>query len=283
MFSMRKKTLTFGFSPCPNDTYMFYALAHSRVDDSHFDFAVDLQDVETLNKRANDAYYDLTKVSIHAVAHLSRHYVLLNSGGAMGMGCGPLVVSSRNLSPSDLTCTLTAIPGKFTTANLLYQLFTGGNSRVLPMTYDTIMEKVTSGEVPAGVIIHEGRFTYHLHGLRKVVDLGEWWEKEYGLPLPLGGILMKKSFGRDAHKRVESLIRQSIRYARSHEKKVWKYVKKNAQEMSDDVIKKHIELYVNDYSEDFGPTGRKAIVTLLEVGAEAGILPKVPGPIFQDD
>ncbi|HDM75925.1 MAG TPA: 1,4-dihydroxy-6-naphthoate synthase [Deltaproteobacteria bacterium] len=275
-------SLTFGFSPCPNDTYIFYALAHGKLDSPDLKFQVDLQDVETLNLRARDVFYDLTKISIHAICHVSRDYVLLNSGGAMGKGCGPLVISGNDIAPHKLRDIPVAIPGKYTTANLLFQIFTDGNPNVVAMPYDTIMEKVARGEIPAGVIIHEGRFTYHLYGLKKVIDLGEWWEEKYSLPLPLGGILMKRTLGNQLHSLAEALIRESLFYSRKHEKEVWQYVKEHAQEMSDDVIKQHIDLYVNEYSEHFGESGRKAIFTLLELGTGQGFLPEVTENIFWD-
>ena len=275
-------SLTFGFSPCPNDTYIFYALAHGKLDSPDVKFQVDLQDVETLNLRARDVFYDLTKISIHAICHVFRDYVLLNSGGAMGKGCGPLVISGNDIAPHKLHDIPVAIPGKYTTANLLFQIFTDGNPNVVAMPYDTIMEKVARGEIPAGVIIHEGRFTYHLYGLKKVIDLGEWWEEKYSLPLPLGGILMKRTLGNQLHSLAEALIRESLLYSRRHEEEVWQYVKEHAQEMSDDVIKQHIDLYVNEYSEHFGESGRKAIFTLLELGTGQGFLPEVTENIFWD-
>ena len=275
-------SLTFGFSPCPNDTYIFYALAHGKLDSPDLKFQVDLQDVETLNLRARDVFYDLTKISIHAICHVSRDYVLLNSGGAMGKGCGPLVISVNEIAPHKLRDIPVAIPGKYTTANLLFQIFTDGNPNVVAMPYDTIMENVARGKIPAGVIIHEGRFTYHLYGLKKVIDLGEWWEEKYSLPLPLGGILMKRTLGDQLHSLAEALIRESLFYSRKHEEEVWQYVKEHAQEMSDDVIKQHIDLYVNEYSEHFGESGRKAIFTLLKLGAGLGFLPDVKENIFWD-
>ncbi len=277
------RKLTFGYSPCPNDTFIFYGLAHAKVKSADLKFLVDLKDVETLNSSAIEAIYDLTKISIHAISHVCDNYVLLKSGGAMGKGCGPLVVSAKQVTPDQLGYTLTAIPGKFTTANLLFQIFTGGTSHVLPMSYDMIMEKVAKGDVPAGVIIHEGRFTYQDYGLKKVMDLGEWWEEKYSLPLPLGGILVKRSLGRKIHGRVNSLIKESLRYSRRNEGEVWQYVKENAQEMSDEVIKRHIELYVNEYSEDFGEEGKEAIYTLLELGARYGFISNVPERIFWDE
>ncbi len=278
-----KDVLTFGYSPCPNDTYLFYGLAHGRAGTSRARFRVELHDVETLNLKAREAHYDLTKISIHAICHVLKDYVLLNSGGAMGKGCGPLVVSAGKLTPEQLSGIPVAIPGEFTTANLLFQIFTGGSSRVVPMPYDTIMDRVSKGDIPAGVIIHEGRFTYHLHGLNKVIDLGEWWEERYSLPLPLGGIMIRRDLGKELHQIAEESIRESLRFAREHENEVWKYVKENAREMDDAVIRSHIDLYVNEYSENFGSSGRKAIYTLLELGHACGFLPGVARDIFWNE
>ncbi len=278
-----RRTMTFGYSPCPNDTYLFYGLSHGKLDATTIDFKVELHDVETLNLKAREGYFDLTKISIHAISHVSKEYVLLNSGGAMGKGCGPLIVSKEKLDPGNLSDTPVAIPGKFTTANLLFQIFTGGNPNVVPMPYDTIMERVASGEIPAGVIIHEGRFTYHLYGLQKVMDIGEWWEEEFSLPLPLGGILIKRQLGEEFHLSAEECIKKSLLYSKEHESEVWNYVKENAREMSDEVIRSHIDLYVNEFSEDFGTVGRKAIYNLLELGARYGFLPEIKENIFWDE
>lgn len=274
------KILTFGFSPCPNDTFIFYALSHGLVADRGLEFRTDLQDVETLNLRAKSLSYDLTKISVHAIAHLARDYMLLETGGAMGEGCGPLVVSAEKISPEDLCKIQVAIPGKYTTANLLFQIFTGGNSHVIPVPYDQIMSHVVEKKVAAGVIIHEGRFTYESYGLNKVIDLGEWWESVFSLPLPLGGILMKRIHGVRLAMKVEAMIRESLRYSKKHQDKAWPYIKENAQEMEDEVIKNHIELYVNEFSEGFGPLGRKAILTLLDLGAKQGLLPEVSMNLF---
>ncbi len=274
--------LRFGFSPCPNDTFMFYALAHKKVFLPKIEFLVDLQDVESLNRLAATSYYDLTKVSIHAIAHLSKEYCLLDSGGAMGRGCGPLVLARSAFAEKKLPKAKVAIPGKYTTANLLLQLFTGGCVDVVPMPYDQIMESISRGEVDAGVIIHEGRFTYRERGLKKILDLGEWWEGRYYLPLPLGGILMKRDLIGEFREEVENLIRESISYAKKHRDEVWHYVKSNAQEMAEDVIGKHIGLYVNEYSERFGEKGRRAIVKLLDLGAKLGFVPRAEGDIFGD-
>ncbi|MEK7331839.1 MAG: 1,4-dihydroxy-6-naphthoate synthase, partial [Nitrospirota bacterium] len=192
------KTLSLGYSPCPNDTFIFYALVHGKIDTGDLQFKEILLDVETLNRSAIKGELDITKVSYNAFGNLRDDYCLLRSGGALGRGCGPLVVSKRNYSMKDLKGKRIAIPGELTTAYLLLQLYDPDlkkNIKVMP--FNMVMDAVKKGEVDAGLIIHESRFTYKAYGLKKVIDLGEWWEKETGLPIPLGCIIAKRSMGED--------------------------------------------------------------------------------------
>jgi 1,4-dihydroxy-6-naphthoate synthase len=279
------KTLSLGYSPCPNDTFIFYALIHKRIDTGDLKFKEILLDVETLNQKALDAELDLTKISYHAFGHLRDKYTLLRAGSALGRGCGPLVVTKHTYTMKELQGKKIAIPGKLTTAFLLLQLFDPAFSsqlsalsrqlsKVIEMPFHKIIDAVAREEVDAGLIIHESRFTYPSYGLKQVIDLGEWWEKETGLPIPLGGIIAKKMLGEDLNKKISKLIRQSVEYACENRNEPTEYIKKHSQELSDDVINRHIDLYVNDYSLDIGQDGGKAVRELLSRAEDAGIIPK---------
>ncbi|MEW6714927.1 MAG: 1,4-dihydroxy-6-naphthoate synthase [Nitrospirota bacterium] len=279
------KPLSLGYSPCPNDTFIFYAMTHGKAGDADLKFREILLDVETLNQKALRSELDLTKISYHAFVHLRKDYCMLRSGGALGRGCGPLLVSKKDYRISDLKDKKIAIPGRLTTANLLLQLheplFISHTSDLLyVMSFEKILAAVASGEVEAGLIIHESRFTYPSHGLRKVIDLGEWWEDETGLPIPLGGIIAKRSLGGNLHKRINNIIKSSIEYSLLHPSEPMEYIKKHSQELSNDVIKQHIDLYVNKYSLDIGDDGEKAVQELFRMAEEAGIIPKSKEPLF---
>jgi 1,4-dihydroxy-6-naphthoate synthase len=270
------KSLTLGFSPCPNDTFIFGALATGRLSIPGWTVKVALKDVETLNSLAREGRLELTKISVHAFGLVAEQYGLLRCGAALGRGCGPLVVAREPKSMDCLRDEIIAIPGELTTANLLLQLYGEGFSRVFSMPYDSIMPSLQQGEFAAGVIIHEGRFTYHNYGLYQVLDLGAWWEKSQNLPLPLGVILIRRNLGVGVAEIIEDAIRRSLSYARNNQGEVWPYVKMHAQEMDDSVIRQHIDLYVNDYSLELGEEGRLAIVRLLELAHEQGLLPPLP-------
>lgn len=272
--------LTIGYSPCPNDTFIFYGLTHGKVTVPGIGFRERLEDVETLNQLALDGVLDITKVSYHALGYLRDRYALLRSGGALGRGCGPLVVARPGTSLDDLPKGAVAIPGKLTTAWLLLRLFDPRITNVAVMTYDRIMSAVAEGSVTAGLIIHESRFTYPSHGLVKLLDLGAWWERESGLPIPLGGILGKRSLGRDALLAVEEAVRRSLDYGRSHPDEVLTYCACHAREMDKTVMKKHIDLYVNEFTHDLGDEGIAAVRTLFREAEERGILPSSPMPLL---
>jgi 1,4-dihydroxy-6-naphthoate synthase len=272
--------LSIGYSPCPNDTYIFYALVHGKVRIPGLTFRERLEDVETLNKMALDGSLDLTKISYHALGRLRDRYALLRSGGALGRGCGPLVVARRGTTLADLKRGPVAIPGTLTTAWLLLRLYDPEVTNVLVMPFDRIMAAVAGGTVNAGLIIHESRFTYPQHGLEKLLDLGEWWEQYSGLPIPLGGILGKRSLGADVLLAVEATIRESIRYARSHRDEVLGYVRQHSQEMDEAVMLQHIGLYVNDFSLDLGDEGTAAVRRLMGEAEARGVFPPSDRPLF---
>ncbi len=274
------KRLTLGYSPCPNDTFIFYALTHGKVGAPGALVSEILEDVETLNTKAFAAELDLTKVSFHAFAHLMDKYCMLKSGGALGRGCGPLVVSKKYSDMDGLRGGRIAIPGKYTTAHLLLMLYGSGFDNVAIMQFDKIMPAVAAGEVDAGLIIHEGRFTFQRYGLKKLLDLGEWWEGETGLPIPLGCILAKRSLGAETVSSVERAIRESIKYAYANGGDTKSYIKRHAQEMEEGVIESHIGLYVNDFSIDLGEEGIKAVETLFGRAASAGVIPVSDKPLF---
>jgi 1,4-dihydroxy-6-naphthoate synthase len=275
------KTLSLGYSPCPNDTFIFYALIHGLVATGDLRFKEVLLDVETLNQKALNAELDLTKISYHAFGHLREKYSLLRAGGALGRGCGPLVVSKHDYSMEELRDKRIAIPGKLTTAFLLLQLFDPafrkGN---IEMPFHMIMGAVANDEVDAGLIIHESRFTYPSFGLREIMDLGKWWEKETGYPIPLGGIIAKRSLDETVKNKINLLIKQSVEYAFSNRNQPMEYIRRHSQELSDDVINQHISLYVNDYSLDVGAEGEKAVKEFLLRAEDAGIIPKSDHPVF---
>lgn len=276
---MSQTSLRLGYSPCPNDTFIFYALMHGRIPLHNFSIREELADVETLNRRALAGELDLTKISYHAFGHLRSEYVLLRSGGALGRGCGPLVVARQATNLEHLRGKLIAIPGELTTANLLLQLHGAGYERLQILPFDKIVAAVASGGVDAGLIIHESRFTFAEHGLVAVEDLGAWWEELTGLPIPLGGILARRSLGREVIEEIESAIRASVRYAFDHPEEARSYIRAHAQELDDAVIQQHIDLYVNHFSLDLGEEGLAAVHELLHRAAAAGIIPPSSLPL----
>jgi 1,4-dihydroxy-6-naphthoate synthase len=272
--------LTLGFSPCPNDTFMFYPLVHGLVDTGGLSFRERLEDVETLNLLALRGDLDVSKVSYHAFGHIRDEYTLLRSGSALGRGCGPLLVAADKIHPADLRGKTIAVPGRYTTAKLLLRLFDPALDNFISMPFNEIMDAVLAGNVDAGLIIHESRFTYHGYGLHKVLDLGEWWEGETGLPLPLGGIVARRSLGSATIAAIERALRAGVEYARTNPGEATRYIGEHAQEMSPEVCAAHIGLYVNDFSDDLGDEGVQAITTLLQRGEQAGIIPPSDMPIF---
>ncbi len=274
------QSLSLGYSPCPNDTFIFYALIHGKIACNNVQFIEQLEDVETLNQLAMQNSLDLTKISYHALGHLREQYVLLRSGGALGRGCGPIVVASKETTMANLRGKQIAVPGELTTANLLLQLYGEGYENILILPFDKIMAAIVAKEVAAGVIIHESRFTYQQHNLKQIIDLGQWWEQDSGCPIPLGGILAKRSLGATLINQIDAALRRSIEYAFAQPQEPQLYIKQHAQELADDVVRSHIGLYVNDFSIDLGDEGIQAVNTLLQRATDRGIIPPCDLPLF---
>ncbi len=274
------RELTLGFSPCPNDTFMFYPLVHGLVDTGGLVYRERLQDVETLNQLALKGELDVSKVSYHALGHIREQYALLRSGSALGRGCGPLLVATGVIDPANLRGKTIAVPGRYTTAKLLLRLYDPELVNFIVMPFNEIMDAVLSGNVDAGLIIHESRFTYQGFGLHKVLDLGEWWEGETGLPIPLGGIVARRSLGAETIAAIERALRSGVDYARTHPDEAAHYIGEHAQEMSLEVCTAHIGLYVNDFSTDLGDEGIQAISCLLQRAEKAGLIPTSTVPLF---
>lgn len=255
--------LTLGFSSCPNDTFMFEALVHAKVDTEGLEFEVVMEDVEALNQRALNNDLDVTKLSYHVFLHCVQDYALLNSGSALGRNCGPLLIQQQGnaMITSDSKI---AIPGKNTTANLLLSISFPHLQNKLEMLFSDIEQAVTDGEVDAGLIIHENRFTYQEKGLEKIQDLGAFWEAETGLPIPLGGIVVKRDLPLEVQQKVQRVLKRSVQYAFDHPKSAREYIRCYAQEMDEQVIYEHIKLYVNDFSLDLGVEGKQAVEELFK-------------------
>jgi len=275
--------LTLGFSPCPNDTYIFDALVHQKVDTEGLEFDYFLADVEKLNNEAFAGNPDVTKVSFNAFIHLAGRYLLLDSGAALGFGAGPLVVSSKLSRMDQLPGMKVAIPGVYTTANLLFSLAMKKPVHKIEILFSEIENAVLSGEVDAGVIIHESRFTYQSKGLTKLIDLGEYWETLTGAPVPLGGIAAHKRLGKEVIAKVNRSIRRSIEFANSSQDRLNDFIRCNAREMDTTVMQKHIDLYVNKYSVSLGHQGRDAVNKLFDYAIDSGIIAKMPAIIFALD
>jgi 1,4-dihydroxy-6-naphthoate synthase len=257
-------TLSIGFSPCPNDTFIFDALIHQKIDTEGLHFDPVLEDVQTLNQWAIEGKLDITKLSYGVLPLAMTNYQLLNSGSALGKGVGPLLISNGRNTSDDLAGEAIAIPGENTTAHLLFTLKYPNAKNKIFLRYDAIEEFVLQGK-GLGVIIHENRFTYAEKGLHKVVDLGDYWEQQTKVPIPLGGIVIKTGLSPDVKLKVDRLIRKSVEFSFSKYPELDYYVKEHAQEMSEDVMRKHIDLYVNNYSIDIGQEGKTAVLKLMEV------------------
>ena len=256
--------LTLGYSPCPNDTFLFDAMVHRKIDTEGLDFEVILGDVEDLNQRAFRAELDITKLSYHAFTFCTNNYKLLRAGSALGNNCGPLLIATRPVSVDEVDGLRIAIPGKYTTANFLLNFAFPKAQHRVEVLFSNIEKQVMSQEVDLGVIIHENRFTYQERGFHKVMDLGEHWEQSTGLPIPLGGIVVKKTLDKDLQQKINRILRRSVEFAFAHPEASLDYVSAHAQEMDPAVMQQHIQLYVNDYTVDLGEKGLAAVQQLFD-------------------
>jgi 1,4-dihydroxy-6-naphthoate synthase len=275
--------LTLGFSTCPNDTFIFDAMIHGRIDTEGLDFSVTMADVEELNNLAFKGNIDVTKLSYHAFTTIADSYVLLNSGSALGYKNGPLLISRHKIYPDEVSDLKIAIPGKNTTANLLLSIAYPDVKLKKEYLFSLIEEVVLSGEMDAGLIIHENRFTYQKKGLKKIADLGEYWESMTGMPIPLGGIVVNRNLSAEIQQKVNRVMKRSVEFAFENPKVSYPFVRQHAQEMDDSVMQNHIDLYVNDFTRDLGITGRKAVETLYLEAYKKGILPKIREDIFVEN
>jgi len=284
--------LTLGFSPCPNDTFIFDALIHHKIDTEGLDFEVFFDDVETLNQKAMRGELDITKLSYHAFAYVADKYVLLDAGSALGFGVGPLLISDVEISISDLENNqirnstseirnpTIGIPGKYTTANFLLGLAFPNATNKVELVFSDIENAVLDGRIDVGLIIHENRFTYQDKGLKKIIDLGDYWEKQTGCAIPLGGIVANRRLSVEVQHKINRVIRRSVEFAFENPKSGLEFIRSHAQEMSEAVMYKHIELYVNKYSVDLGTEGKKAIRLLFDTAREKNIIPQIEEELF---
>ena len=276
--------LTVGSSPCPNDCFIFDAIVNRRIDLEGLEIALHLDDVEALNRAAFAGDAEITKLSYHAYAYCADRYVALDAGSALGRNCGPLLISKREIPAEEVAAGTPriAIPGRYTTANLLLGLAFPEARDKTELVFSEIEGALIDGRFDAGLIIHENRFTYQAKGLKKIVDLGEYWETATGMPIPLGGIMIKRSLPDDVKQRVNRVLRRSVEYAFAHRDASLPFVREHAQEMSVDVMYQHIDLYVNDFSIDLGAEGRLAVQTLFDRASANGVIPPVSQPLFLD-
>ncbi len=265
-------TLTLGFSPCPNDTFIFDAMIHKKIDTEGLDFEVIMADVEVLNKKAMQGDIHISKLSYHAYAYLTHQYVLLNSGSALGNNCGPLLIAKKQYTPQEIPKLNIAIPGKYTTANFLLTYAYPNLNTPKEMLFSDIENAVLHEETEAGLIIHENRFTYTQKGLVKLIDLGEYWETQTGFPIPLGGIVIHRNIPVEVQQKVDRTLRRSVEFALNQPEQTMSFVRQHAQEMDEAVMMQHIQLYVNDFTVNLGTKGRQAIRHVYDKAAELGIV-----------
>ncbi len=274
------KTLSLGISTCPNDTFIFDAMVNGKIDTFNLAFDCKLTDVEELNRHAFNEQIDITKISFHAYAHVADKYILINSGSALGFNNGPLLVAGTKKKPDELKGKPIAIPGKFTTANLLMGVLYPWLMNKYEYLFSDIEDIVSKGEAAAGLLIHENRFTYLDKGLYKVADLGEEWESQTGMPVPLGGIAIRRELGSEIAAKVERILASSLDFAYKNPESSYDYIRKYAAAMDWDVMDKHIKLYVNEFSRDLGALGRDAVKLLFEKGEALNVIPAVRKDIF---
>ena len=272
--------LTLGFSPCPNDTFIFDAMVHGRIDTEGLEFDYFLTDVEELNRKALSADIDVTKISYNAYAYVAQNYLILDAGSALGHRNGPLLISKNRIGISELPGLKIAIPGKYTTANLLFSIAWPEVVNKTEYLFSDIEDALLKDEVDAGLIIHETRFTYYRRGLHKLADMGEYWETLTGLPIPLGAIVIKRSIPDDIALKVNRVVRRSLEYAYKDSFASYDFVSDNAREMDSTIMNNHIKLFVNEYTLNLGKKGREAIIELFRIAGEKGVIPALPSRIF---
>jgi 1,4-dihydroxy-6-naphthoate synthase len=276
------KDISIAHSPDSDDAFMFYGLATNKVRVPGYRFTHTLADIETLNRRAQDeAFFDVTAISFHAYPYLQQNYLLMGCGGSVGEGYGPMVVSSRPLTPADLDRVKVAVPGTLTTAYLALKIF-NPEIKTQTVAFDQIIPAILAGTYDAGLIIHEGQLTYSSSGLYKVIDLGVWWRETTGLVLPLGGNALRRSLGGESHTIISKALRDSIRHALEHREQALEYAMQFARDLDSGLANRFVSMYVNDRTLDYGPDGREAIRRLLELGHERGIIPIKPQVDFVD-
>jgi len=272
--------LKIAFSTCPNDTFIFDALIHHKIDTEGLEFEHILGDVEELNKLAFKGDIDVTKLSYHAYLYIQNKYKLLNSGSALGYANGPLLISKTKIYPDEIKHAKIAIPGKHTTANLLLTIAYPEATNKIEYLFSDIEEAVVTGEVDAGLIIHENRFTYQKKGLKKIIDLGEYWENKTKKPIPLGGIVINRNIPDKIQQKFDRILRRSLQFAFDNPNEPYNFVKQYAQEMSQDVMYNHIKLYVNEFSLNLGQKGKDAIKTLFSEAQKTGLVKDINNDIF---
>jgi 1,4-dihydroxy-6-naphthoate synthase len=272
--------LTLGFSPCPNDTFVFDAMVHGRIDTEGLEFDYFLADVEELNRKAFAGDVDITKMSYHAYAYAANNYLILDAGSALGRKNGPLLISKKIINPDQLSDKLIAIPGKYTTANLLFSIEWPYALNKKEYVFSDIEEALLNDEVDAGLIIHETRFTFHKKGLLQIADMGEYWEKLTNMPIPLGAIVINRSVPEGIALKVNRILKRSLEYAYKDSIASFDFVVDNAQEMESNVLNNHIKLFVNEFTLHLGPEGRIAIEKLFNLAWEMNIIPEMPHRIF---
>ena len=272
--------LTLGFSPCPNDTFIFDAMVHGRIDTEGLEFDYFLADVEMLNMKALASEVDITKISYHAYAYVAQNYLILDSGSALGHRNGPLLISKHRIGINELTNLRIAIPGKYTTANLLFSIAWPDAVNKTEYLFSKIEDALLNEEADAGLIIHETRFTYFKKGLHKLADMGEYWENLTELPIPLGAIVVNRKVPEDIALKVNRIVRRSLDYAYKDSFASYDFVAGNAREMDSTVMNNHIKLFVNEYTLNLGNKGREAIIELFRIGRERNVIPSLPERIF---
>ena len=273
------REISIAHSPDSDDAFMFYGLATNKVRSAGLRFTHTLCDIETLNRKAMEGVYDVTAISFHAYPYIQDHYALLGSGGSVGEGYGPMVVSPRPFTQEEIKHKKIVVPGTMTTAYLALKLFAPGiETEVVP--FDQIIPQVLEGKYEAGLIIHEGQLTYDKAGLHRIVDLGKWWGKVTGLPLPLGGNAIRRELGHELMVTVGNALRESIQYALDHRDEALAYAMQFARDLDTQLADRFVGMYVNERTLDYGPDGREAIRRLLDMGHKAGIIPNEPRPEF---